>query len=70
MTANTAIQYVNKPNNRKGEIKWRGWLHNFWPAVCLIQRAADLKENLVWLWLVSVQHNVFFVFFLWLYKMI
>lgn len=63
MTANTAIQYVNKPNNREGEIKWRGWLHSFWPVVCLAQRAADLKEQLMW-FIVSVQHNAFFVFFL------
>lgn len=62
MTANTAIQYVNKPNNVEwGEMEWKAWLHNFWPATCLI-RAADLKEQLQFI--ANAQLNAFFVVFL------
>lgn len=63
MTANTAIQYVNKPNNRKREIKWRRWLYNSWPVVCVLYEWLTLKKSCCGLLLVSLQHKDAFVFF-------
>lgn len=53
MTANMAIQYVNKPNNKKGGgggvIKWSGVAAQYLAGSASSTRAADLKERLVWL---------------------
>lgn len=42
-------------------MEWKAWLHNFWPATCLI-RAADLKEQLQFI--ANAKLNAFFVVFL------